>query len=104
MGAKVITHMTNTNDVKNNVPDVKIYGNPDIWVLLCKASSQEGCWMKSTKFMNTPTGAVLQVTTQHGNTNIHKNPNVAEALTFIPGVNFYKTQDGTFVPYLITPK
>jgi hypothetical protein len=87
-----------------NTADVKISGNPDVWVLLCEVSSEEEFWMKSTKFMNTPTGAVLQVTTQHGNTNIHKNPNVAEALTFIPGINFYKTGDGTFVSSLITPK
>lgn len=99
MGAKVIRHMTMTN-----AADVKISGNPDVWVLL-EVSSEEVAWMKScTKFMNTPTGAVLRVTTQQGTTNIHKNPNVAEALTFIPGVNFYKTQDGTFVPSLITPK
>lgn len=98
MVAKPITHITNTNDVKNNVPDVKIYGNPDIWVLLCKASSQEGCWMKSTKFMNTPTGAVLQVTTQYG-----ENSSIAEALTFIPGVNFYKIYNGEFIPSVIKP-
>ena len=99
MAAKVIRHMTMTN-----TSDVKIFGNPDVWVLLCEVSSEEECWMKSTKFMNTPTGAVLRVTTQHGNTNIHKNPNVAEALTFIPGVNFYKTEDGTFAPSLITSR
>ncbi len=87
-----------------NTTDVKMFGNPGAWMLLCEVSSEEEFWMKSTKFMNTPTGAVLQVTTQHGNRNIHKNPNVAEALIFIPGINFYKIEDGTFVSSLITPK
>lgn len=67
-----------------NVPDIKVDGNCDLFQLLCKASSQEEGWMKSTKGMQTPYGVVLQVTTQQ------RNPDgsyaVAEALTYVPDV------------------
>lgn len=69
---------------KANISDLKVYGDGDTFALLCKASSQEQGWMKSTKVCNVPGGCVLQVTTQQ------KNPDgsyaVAEALTYIPGV------------------
>jgi hypothetical protein len=65
-----------------NVPDIKVVGNGDMFQLLCKASSQNEGWMKSTKAAQVPGGCIVQVTTQQ------KNPNgsyaVAEALTFVP--------------------
>ena len=67
-----------TSGVK--VPDVRVYGDPDIFRLLCKASSKSEGWMKSTKAMEIlGAGCVVQVTTQQGD-------HVAEALTFVPGV------------------
>ena len=70
---------------RKNVKDIVVVGNGDMFQLLCKASSQEEGWMKSTKAMAIPCiGCVLQVTTQQ------KNPDgsysIAEAVTFIPGV------------------
>ena len=59
------------------VNDIKVVGNGDMFQLLCKASSKEQSWMKSCKAMQTPSGCVVQVTTQQGD-------NVAEALTFVP--------------------
>ncbi len=74
--------MTNT-DVKKaskQVPDIEVFGNGDSFKLICKASSQNEDWMKSTKAMEIEgVGCIVQVTTQQGN-------NVAEALTFAPGV------------------
>ena len=71
---------TSVEEVKRNVPDVKIIGNGDTFRLLCKASSREEGWMKSCKAMEIPgVGCVVQVTTQQGD-------NVAEALVFVPGV------------------
>jgi hypothetical protein len=68
---------------KANIKDLKVYGDGDTFRLLCKASSEEEGWMKSTKVCNVPGGCVMQVTTQQ------KNPDgsyvVAEALTFVPG-------------------
>ncbi len=76
---------TDVNGTKKNVPDVVVFGDGDMFKLLCKASSQSQGWMKSTKAMEIPgIGCVVQVTTQQ------KNPDgsysVAEALTFVPGV------------------
>lgn len=62
------------------VSDIKVVGNGDTFRLLCKASSASQGWMKSAKAMEIPgVGCVVQVTTQQG-------VNVAEALTFVPGV------------------
>ena len=82
----------NLSDIEVNTPDLQVYGNGDLWKLLCKASSESEGWMKSTKVMeieDTPIcliegcraikGCLVQVTTQQLN-------QVAEALTYIPGV------------------
>jgi pyruvate/2-oxoglutarate dehydrogenase complex dihydrolipoamide acyltransferase (E2) component len=69
---------------KANISDLVVYGDGDTFRLLCKASSQEQGWMKSTKVCNVPGGCIVQVTTQQ------RNPDgsnaVAEALTYVPGV------------------
>lgn len=64
---------------QGKVSDIKVVGNGDTFRLLCKASSKDQGWMKSCKAMEVPGGCVVQVTTQQGD-------NVAEALTFVPGV------------------
>jgi len=65
---------------RKNVADINIFGNGDTFKLICKASSKAEGWMKSTKAMHIDgVGCVVQVTTQQGD-------NVAEALTFVPGV------------------
>lgn len=66
-------------DAKSKVSDIKVVGNGDTFQLLCKASSESQGWMKSCKAMQVPGGCVVQVTTQ-------QYDNVAEALTFVPGV------------------
>lgn len=66
-----------TETTRSTTPDVKVVGNPDIWHLVCKASSQKQGWMKSTKVMQIRNGCVIQVSTQQGH-------HVAEALSFIP--------------------
>lgn len=73
-------HNSDNSPVTKNVPDVVKYGNPDVFKLICKASSKREQWMKSTKAMEiTGAGCLVQVTTQQGD-------NVAEALCFVPGV------------------
>ena len=77
-------HNSDINGTRNNVPDVKVFGNGDLFQLICKASSETEGWMKSTKAMEIPgVGCVVQVTTQQ------RNPDgsyaVAEAVTFVPG-------------------
>ena len=77
-------HNSDVSGARQNVPDIKVVGNGDAFRLLCKASSQNEGWMKSTKAMEVPGGCVVQATTQQ------RNPDgsyaVAEALTFVPGV------------------
>ena len=78
-------HNSDISGARQNVKDIQIVGNGDTFQLICKASSQEEGWMKSTKAMEIyGVGCVVQVTTQQ------RNPDgsyaVAEALTFVPGV------------------
>ncbi len=71
---------SNISDAKNNIPDLDIFGDGDTFKLICKASSHNEGWMKSTRAMEIEdVGCVVQVTTQQGD-------NVAETLTFVPGV------------------
>jgi hypothetical protein len=80
-------HNCDADGTRKNVSDVKIVGNGDSFALLCKASSKSQGWMKSAKAMQTPSGCVVQVTTQQGD-------NVAEALTFVPGVKIVDDVNG----------
>jgi hypothetical protein len=88
-GMKSSKSLTNTNpeDVKETTPDIEFWGNPDTFTLISKASSESQGWMKSTKAMEIPrVGVVIQVTTQQGD-------QVAEALTFVPGVEIIPLKD-----------
>ncbi len=80
--------ISEVKEAKKNISNLKVYGDGDTFRLLCKASSQEEGWMKSTKVMNVPGGCVVQVTTQQ------QNPDgsyaVAEALTYVPGCHIDK--------------
>jgi hypothetical protein len=81
---------TDVNGARQNVKDIVGFGNGDTFQLLCKASSQNEGWMKSTKAMEIPgVGCVVQVTTQQR--NIDLTYSIAEAVTFVPGV---KIADG----------
>ena len=72
-------NVTSTKDLKQKVADVEVFGDPDTWHLICRVSSKEQNWMKSTKAMEIPgLGVVLQVSTQLGES-------VSESLVFIPG-------------------
>lgn len=77
-------HNSDVSGARKNVKDIKVVGNGDQFRLLCKASSEAEGWMKSTKAMETPSGCVVQVTTQQRNED--GSYAVAEALTFVPGV------------------
>ena len=77
-------HNSDVSGTRQNVKDIEIVGNGDMFKLLCKASSKEEGWMKSTKACEVVGGCIVQVTTQQ------RNPDgsyaVAEALTYVPGV------------------
>lgn len=88
---------TDISKARANVPDIKTFGNGDIFQLLSKVSSESEGWMKSTKAMSIQgVGCVVQVTTQQGD-------NISEALTFVPGVKIHKIEgysDGEREPIL----
>jgi len=84
--------ITEVKGAKANISDLKVFGNGDLFQLICKASSNEQGWMKSTKAMQTPHGCVVQVTTQQK--NIDLTYSVAEALTFVPGVFIKVDENG----------
>lgn len=84
--AKTLSNTT-ASQAKDNVSDLEIWGNGDMFKLLCKASSKKEKWMKSTKAMEIPhVGCVVQVTTQQGD-------NVAEAVTFVPNSKIQEEKD-----------
>jgi len=87
-------NITSMSQLNGQVPDVQLHGNPDAWKCICKASSKEQGWMKSTKAMSFPNGVLIQVSTQQGG-------NVAEALEFIRGVKLVVDSGGTchFLPF-----
>ena len=75
-------------DLKLKIPDSKVIGNPDTFQLLCKASSEEEGWMRSTKAMEIERmGCVIQVTTQQGD-------NISDALIYIPGAKIVDDING----------
>ncbi len=81
-------NVTSEEDAKaGKVSDIEVVGNGNMFQLLCKASSKSQGWMKSCKAMETPSGCVVQVTTQQGD-------NVAEALTFVLGVKVAEDVNG----------
>jgi hypothetical protein len=65
---------------EENSPNSLIYGNPDDWELICKASCDVQGWMRSTKaYEILGAGCLVQVSTID-------NGQIAEAVTFVPGV------------------
>ena len=72
-------NVTNSKDLGSKISDVETYGDPDSWVLICKASSKSQGWMKSTKAMDLGGACLVQVTTQQGD-------NVAESVTYVPDI------------------
>lgn len=78
---------TTANQAKDQVSDIKFWGDGDIWKLLGKASSKNEGWMKSSKAYEIEgVGCIVQVTTQQGQ-------NVAEAVTFVPNVKIEETKE-----------
>ena len=87
--SKVVKTLNNSTvkKAKEQVKDLEVFGNGDMFKLLCKASSASEGWMKSTKAMEIPgVGCLVQVTTQQGE-------HVAEALQFVPGVRIEDRRD-----------
>lgn len=91
MDSSKTLHNTDVDGARKNVSDIVVFGDGDMFQLLCKASSEKEGWMKSTKAMAVPGGCVVQATTQQ------RNPDgsyaLAEALTYVPGVAIAAKRD-----------
>lgn len=86
-------NVTSVEDAKQGkVSDIVVVGNGNMFQLLCKASSDEQGWMKSAKACQTEHGCLVQVTTQQR--NIDLTYSVAEALTYVPGVQIVDDVNG----------
>ncbi len=60
--------ITDSKGAHDNISDLKTFGNPDLWKLLCKASSQKEGWMKTTKIMDIGNDrSLIQTETQQRN-------------------------------------
>jgi len=75
-------HNSDISGARQNVKDIQIVGNGDLFRLLVKASSESEGWMKSTKAMQVGDSCLVQVTTQQRNPD--GSYSVAEALAFVP--------------------
>ena len=81
---------TPLNPTRTMVDDLVEFGKPDQWKVICKALSESEGWMKSTKALEiSGVGCIVQVTTQQGG-------QVAEALTFVPGVKIIAAGNGGY--------
>ena len=81
-------HNSDVSGARQNVKDIKVVGNGDTFKLLCKASSKNEGWMKSSKACEIEgVGCIVQVTTQQGD-------NIAEAVTFVPNVILVDDENG----------
>ncbi len=92
---------TDAKGAHAQVPDLEIWGDGDMFKLLCKASSGKEGWMKSTKAMAVPgLGVVVQVTTQQREDPAGKPGTyaVAEAVCFVPSTYIIEhVKDGKVV-------
>jgi len=104
LGGKAVTSKTLINttasQAKDNVKDIVFWGNGDTFKLICKASSVNEGWMKSTKAMEIKgLGCAIQVTTQQGE-------QVSEALIFIADCKITETlnEEGIVIKREITKR
>lgn len=77
---------TTPETAKAGTPDIDVFGDPNAWITLSKASSKKQGWMKSTKAMFCGTGALVQVSTHQSGGGPNNSQAVAEAITYVPDV------------------
>lgn len=84
--------VSDPESAKSKILDIKVLGDPNLWLVLTKASSEREGWMKSTKVLPIEgVGCLVQVSTQQQNGD--GTYAVAEALQFLPGVKLIEERD-----------
>lgn len=94
-------HISNSHGAAANIKDLVLYGDPDAWICIAKASSEAQGFMKSTKAMNVPgLGVLVQVTTMQkelppaGLVESDEVFHTSEALAFVPDAIINHTVTG----------
>lgn len=82
----------NMDQLKSKCDDVKIYGDPGKWELICKASSQKQGWMKSTKRMAVEGGHIYQTTSEYVN-SYGQVIACSDSLVFVPRRVVYLSEE-----------
>lgn len=87
-----ILDIISTDDAIVKIPDLKTWGNGDLFVLLSKVSSQRLCWMESTYAMQAIDGCVVKVTT-------FKDGQLSSSVCFVPKVSIIEERgsDGAVI-------
>lgn len=80
------TNITDTAAAKAAISDIEVFGNPDVWQLICKAGSKSQGWFHSTKAMQVAGGVVVQTSSLQGG-------QMSQALAFIPGAAVVEIHD-----------
>lgn len=78
---------TNSNETQSQVSDVEIFGNINLFQLICKISSTSEGYSEITKAMQTPEGCIIQVTTQYCGS-------MSVSLTFVPNAIICYDKEG----------
>ncbi len=85
------TDVSATAEAKAAIADVRVTGNPDMWHLLAKASSQSEGWMRSTKALQVGMNVILQVSERQKNADgsytIDNDLIRVENVRIVPDVN-----------------
>lgn len=69
-----------TDDAIVKIPDLKVWGDGDLFKLLSKTSSKKEDWMEATFAMLTTRGCVVKVLVQQGN-------NISVDTCYVPDVS-----------------
>lgn len=92
-------------DAKRKMPDIEVFGDPGAWVLIAKASSKSGGWMKTTKAMKIGDQSLLvQTETEfHDVRYDNEPPSLSQALTYVPSATLKQDEQGNWriVPVLL---
>ena len=73
------------DDLKKKVSDAIVVGDPNLWALIGKASSQKQGWMKTTKALKVDDGCIVQTETQQRNQD--GSWALSQGLVYVPDIS-----------------
>lgn len=94
---------TDIEDLKENVPDARVIGNGDSFVLLDMVYSDAEKWARVTRAMPTPAGVVLKDITLQAD-NQGEIAIASQSMCFVPGVSIADDPDNVGGRRLVFPR